>query len=346
MSAPDQSICFNPLKSTSKSEVKDLIMASSHWSEEFYKTMAQSELLNALTQIKEVSISKIIESLPDIDALQGLVANLNVLRKEDYGHKIDGVNYPGLLDFYRDKKVVFFSLNVQSFPESAVHLGRVILCGLMGISNYAQSEINEKDRHPTTLVIDEFGSFFTPTFINFLNKGRSANFRIIMATQSIGDLTNIGDSSLSQILDNTAVKIIMRMGDANSREYCAKIFGTVGRQKASYQIQEGLFYKSKTGMGNVRDALEFIVHPDDIKVLENGQGYVMTQSPYSASFVKFNGPDKSIPIIKYIQKHPAHRGTNSVIEKVKSSGEGITIGHIKNQNETSNVFPDNSRKSY
>ncbi|MBT3981044.1 MAG: type IV secretion system DNA-binding domain-containing protein [Bacteriovoracaceae bacterium] len=295
---PENSNRFNPFSGSGISEIKDLIISSTVWSEPYYKKMSEASLLKCLKEIKgEIDLDSIIRSLPDKKELTGLKCDLEIMKMSSFGPLISRSDSPTLKDFYNEKKVVYFSLDVQAFPEAAIQIGKIILSGLMGLSNHASTSLDQKDRKRVNIVVDEFGSFITDPFINFLNKARSSNIRFLLATQSISDLKSLDPVHLGRIIDNTPVKIIMLLSDPESIEYTAKIFGTKEAVKDTSQTQKGLFFsKRDTGMGSSRDVEEFIVHPGRIRALNQGEGFLITQAPYTISKVKFSGTkDNSTP---------------------------------------------------
>lgn len=289
LSNPEASHKFNPFKTQSITELKDLIISATDWSEPYYKKMAEVHLLKALVDMEKPTLSKIIAKIPAKKELAGLKADLEIMKLSEFGRLIDDENAMGIKDLYDSNQICYFSLDVQAYPETAVRLGRIILGSLMGLSNHIQTTLPPSWRKPTTIVIDEFGSFVSDTFIDFLNKARSSNMRIIMATQSLGDLKKHSPEMLSQVLDSTMVKMVMRMGDPDSIDYCSHIFGTQDAIKETRQINNQSILFKNTGKGTERETQEFIVHPNKIRELNRGEGFVITQDPYSISKVKFHG---------------------------------------------------------
>jgi type IV secretory pathway TraG/TraD family ATPase VirD4 len=170
----------------------------------------------------------------------------------------------------------------------------------MALSNKIQSQVEPKARKETTIIVDEFGSFITETFINFLNKARSSKFRLILATQSPGDVELDGTKTRKQIADSTTIKMFLRVSDPESAEYCSSVVGTHQVEKRTSRVDDRNFH-SDTYTGSIREVQEFIIHPDDIKKFGVGEGVIYTQSPFSISRVKFDFTNKfNIPIFSYL----------------------------------------------
>jgi len=136
------------------------------------------------------------------------------------------------------------------------------------------------DRHfvkrPTTLIIDEFASFATPDFGEFIEKARGAGISIIVAYQSRKSLDHIEENLALKINENTATKIVFQVQDSEDVEWFCGLVGTKTTEKETHQAEEGfLFGDTKTGMKSVRQVEEFIVHPNVLKRLQTGQALLV-----------------------------------------------------------------------
>ena len=284
---PKISHSFNPLLGITNNEIKDLLISCTEWSEPYYKKMAEMLLLDVLDGMEKPTLSKIEKRIPDEKEFMGLKADLKIMCRSDFGKLIDNEDAPSLEDLHESNKICFFSLNTQAYPEASKQLGRIILGSLMALSNKIQSTIPKNERKETTIIVDEFGSFITETFINFLNKARSSRFRLILATQSPGDVELEGQKTRKQIADSTTVKMFLRVSDPDSAEYCSSVIGTHSVTKRTSRVDDRNFI-SDTHTGSIRDVQEFIIHPDEIKKFTIGEGVLYTQAPFSISRVKFD----------------------------------------------------------
>ena len=66
----------------------------------------------------------------------------------------------------------------------------------------------------------------------------------------------------------------MRSNDPDTADYFSNSFGTNTTEKVTERQQTSLLGNSKTGEGSVREVEEFKVHPNEIKGLGVGQGFV------------------------------------------------------------------------
>lgn len=292
ISHPEMSHHMNPFGDCKVNEIKDMIISATDWSEPHYKKMAEVSIMKALLSREidtHVTISEILELLPKDRELTGLYADLELMKISEFGPIIDDAKAPSMFDMYSSNKVVFISLDVQAYPQASVQLGRIILSSIMALSNRVQTVLRTEDRVKTSIFIDEFGSFLTENFVNFINKARSSNFRAVLATQSVGDLEVYSPEMRKQLLDSITTKVVMRMSDPDSIEYCARLFGTQKGIEETRQFSEDNFWMNKedTGLGTSKEVEKFIVHPSDIRSLSVGDGYVLTQNPYAVFETRF-----------------------------------------------------------
>ncbi|MEM7621473.1 MAG: TraM recognition domain-containing protein, partial [Pseudomonadota bacterium] len=108
--------------------------------------------------------------------------------------------------------------------------------------------------------------------------GRSLGLHCILTIQSIADLAQKIDRNpnlfIRQILANCNVFWIHRMNAAEDAELLAKTLGTDASMLYTAQIDSF----GATGTGSVRPERTFKAHPDDIKHLPTGHGYVLNKN--------------------------------------------------------------------
>lgn len=294
LSSPDMSYKFNPLKGLSDFAAKDVLISMSDYTEPYYKKRCEIELVKAIQKYRginpgvELTIEGVNKCLPKSEDTKGLKADLELICSSSFGQLVNDSESPSLKDYYLEDKCFFFSLDVQMFPEASVQFGRMILAIMKTLSNDIQTNFSQVERKKCTVVVDEFGSFISPNFVDFLNKARSAQMRIVMATQSLGDIDRYGESMRKQIIDSTAVKVIMQLSDPDSREWAANLIGTKQSQRKTSRVSDRGWYESKTGDSSIRDVEEYIVHPNMIKQLQTGVGIISTSIPYSVNYIAFS----------------------------------------------------------
>jgi type IV secretory pathway TraG/TraD family ATPase VirD4 len=95
-------------------------------------------------------------------------------------------------------KVAYLFMNSLKLKDTASIMGKLMLQDLMKAVGNIYDDRNAI-KHPTTLIIDEFASFATPDFGEFIEKARGAGISIVIAYQS--------RKSLDHIEDNLAIKV-------------------------------------------------------------------------------------------------------------------------------------------
>ena len=70
-----------------------------------------------------------------------------------------------------------------------------------------------RSRIPFSVFVDEFDAFATESFAEFQNKGRSSNFMITIAHQTISDLDKVSPVFRGQIMGNANVRFVFRQDD-------------------------------------------------------------------------------------------------------------------------------------
>lgn len=105
---------------------------------------------------------------------------------------------------------------------------------------------------------------------------RSANIGLTLSTQSFSDLRGDGWDISTQVVQNTNTKLILRQNDAENAEFAAKLAGTQPVDSVTEQVEKKwLLGRIPTGLGSVRTAEEFVIHPNLIRTLPTGQAAVI-----------------------------------------------------------------------
>jgi len=335
---PGLSKTYNPLLRGNATELKDKLIGSMQWTEEFYRRMAEQAslvLLNAMVANKDKVRFKALHSyVTDLGVLKGLVdkttdwdlkselqkmakqfknnskflsgliADLYLMSHSEFSDLVD-VEIPDidLLDAYLNNKIVYFQLDLQGYGDTAKRLGRMILQDIRTVSSYIQSYVKDHKRKFFPVFVDDASSFLDVNFIDFLNKARSAKLAITLLHQSLGDLVIRGDMAFQQqVLENTNIKIILRQDDPESVEKFTKVGGTRPVVISTYQTEDRLLGKGFTGQGSIRAGQEFRVDPDLIRALKRGEAVVIWKSPsFHTDYVKldfFGHPGVSFVDIK------------------------------------------------
>lgn len=317
LARPDKSNTYNPLYRGNPTELKDKLINSMAWSEEFYRRMAERAaltLFNAIQSRKRKKIARFRDLhayLTDVTALSklndettdpvlkedigkmvdqfkdnqkflsGLMADLYLTSRSEFSELLDTLRPEiDLLRVYKKNQVCYFALDLQKYADTSRRLGRMVIQDIRAVSSHIQAKIPEYERHFFPVFIDDASSFLELNFIEFLSKCRASGFAVTILHQSLGDLVFRGMSNFQQqVMENTNVKIILRQDDPWSVEKFTKIGGTRKTMISTYQTEDKIIGKGFTGTGSVREGQTFRIEPDLIRALKRGEAALIWKSP-------------------------------------------------------------------
>ncbi len=319
---------YNPYAHGSDSEIVDKALAAESYSEPHYLRQAQRYLAHAIRTLRGVgeipSPARIVElmdpralevlarRLPDeaqsrlvyryLDGLDprqraglgGTRDRLAILAESDVGRWLeptgagDGAPVLDLLEAVRWRAVVYFRLDADRLPLISRMLAAAIIQDLLTVAAALQAE-----PIPTLVAVDEFSAIAADGVARLFARGRSAGFSLVLATQELADLAaapggqTAGRSPLlEQVLGNVAAVIAHRQGVPESAELIASIGGTRGAW-LSRQTVEG--HAATTG-GSRSRSREYLIHPDEIKVLPPGTAAVIVAGSGRADLARIFHP--------------------------------------------------------
>lgn len=132
-----------------------------------------------------------------------------------------GLNLP---DAIAEGAVIYFVGDTEN--EQVKILQKMLLVRIMQIIKSR----NRLDTHaPTCIVLDEFKHMLSPAALTGLGVVRDFDVHILLAHQSMGDLESCPGiepaEAYGAVVDNTALKIVYKIGDADYAEKLAKLSG-------------------------------------------------------------------------------------------------------------------------
>jgi len=226
-------------------------------------------------------LRRVIEELSNSkkDNYQGLVNQISKIMNSTAGEIVSGT--PGVdsefnfKDAIRERKIAYLFMNSLKLKETAAVMGKLMLMDLMKTVGSIYDDRNFV-KQPITLIIDEFASFATPDFGEFIEKARGAGIGVIVAYQSRQSLNSIEGDLALKLNENTATKVVFQVQDSEDAEWFCGLLGTQKVEKETHQAEEGfLFGDTKTGMKSVREVEEYVVHPNELKNLKMGQALLV-----------------------------------------------------------------------
>lgn len=326
LSHPESSYGYNPLQFGNATELKDKIIGAIDWSEPHYKRASEqalliilkalvwlrdqkqlmptlSDVVTALSSIQGLTIlSEMVESqdikqnistlIIDKEFLKntsGLKAELGLLTMSEFGSIFSKSNSLNVFDAILNKKVILVNLDGQTFSESAKKFGRMLIGDLRSASGAVVTNIPKEERPQFTVIVDEFSDIMSndemaKNFVGFLNRCRGSGIGVVIAHQSLGDFKE--ETTKKQVLDSTETIFSFVTKDPETAETLAAIAGTELQWKVTEQTSENILFKSKTGMGTQREVHEYLVHPNEFKMLNTGEAIYIAKKPSRFGTVK------------------------------------------------------------
>lgn len=248
--------------------------------------------------IEEARASKIEGQLYGIRTRYALIA------ESAAGEVLETSENTSALDLYGAIKagdIILFSLDAGADPAGARALGNLVLQELVFTCARLQREgWGENPRHFCPVFIDEFSALGGSILLNLYARARSAGAGIILATQDLdADLGAVGEEFAAAVMTNANVGIYHRQkGEAASKR--AEAIGTELGWTETVQIMDdwgpdGSIHAA-SGVGSLREADKFVIHPNEFKGLPQGVAYVIVEHPEKTiTKVAINRPTLETP---------------------------------------------------
>jgi len=293
-----ESNTYNPLIIGNATQKKDKIISSIRWSEVYYQRVSENILQLLFSAIsKRITFKDLYNILTNPTMIYEFSDGEREIACKEYinfceTHKREKTTLTsevGLIvfsDFYknldttepeinffdciRERKILYFGIDVQSYQETSKRIGRIITEEINTTSGIIQTQISERERRFVSVIIDEFQAFGTENFINCLSRGRSSRFMITIAHQSLADLDIIKKGFSKQVIDNTYTKIVLPIQDPETIQTIAEMIG----KKKDFEYTRHVVYEGKElprEEGTEKIVDEYIIEPDEIKRLRIGE---------------------------------------------------------------------------
>jgi hypothetical protein len=223
-----------------------------------------------------IEVAEKIDRPSDAKEIRGLISNLESLMFSSVGSLLSTDTEHGsysLQEAIVEGRITYCLMNSLLLKESSKAFGKLLLQDLMSFigRRFATIERTEDHHKPVTLIIDEFAAFAIPEFVDFLDRARSAGIGVIIAHQDRADLKSISPEFGARIEANTNTTIVSGVKDPKDAEHFAGMMGTKTSIKETWQESSGFFGDSATGVKSKREVEEYVVHPNRIKQLSQGE---------------------------------------------------------------------------
>jgi|GEM_PF-1054034 len=318
----DKTNDYNPFKNVNPTQLADMLVNMSIWTEEHYKIQAQYFWLTMAQVMKELKIRYSFQNIIKCATREALydltisntsnISDMNLINrvKEIYynpkayesvevSNNRFRVKYYGegqkifqshqgfdMEQAYQENAIVLVLLNKMKYSDFAESLGHLVLDDLKNMIGTRYDNEKEIERE-SLLILDELAVYIDENTLDIVNKARSAGFKAVLSTQSVTDIdminNNSGEGLRNSIINNCNNFIVLRQNDSESPEVLASVIGTEKAIEHTRKIEEELI----AGMGTKKVVNEFKIHPDDIKELKELEGIFYTKSD-PGNVVKFH----------------------------------------------------------
>ena len=209
-------------------------------------------LKRLITQGEYVSFPQVLEFLRDPEFINrigikaedvaGLVASLSKIADYPMINE-DGIDLKKVMD---EGSVVYFNLRSQINTDLAEAIGRMLTIDLKYHSAY-RSEHDPK----FFIFIDEFQTIASSYFVDIISKIRSANYCLVLANQSRGNLLNVSQAFHDAVMINSYTKIVFNQFE--DAKFWANATGTIRVDEAMMRMESGeMFNEDKTVLDGKR----------------------------------------------------------------------------------------------
>lgn len=231
------------------------------------------------------------KSMPGQNALNGGLTRLalvgkawtKVLRPRDLpdGRRA-GITLPQALDA---GAIVLWRTWVDVMPEAAEAMTALALSDIHAAASVAGTDDERSGRPPAppwTALVDEFAGVLEsagPLVLALLQRGRSHHGQILVVTQSVADVEAITGKTglLESLTDNFAGIIAHRQQAPDSRDWLARLFGTISLWSSTDQTTG--YGQIASGDGSRRRVRQFVVAADTFADLPKFWAVIGSFSP-------------------------------------------------------------------
>ena len=171
-------------------------------------------------------------------------------------------NWFNVSSVYDDNQILLVLIDEMSMPEYSQGLAKMVV---QDVRNFTASRLNGKHKRDrqVRLVLDEFSAYASKTMLALLSRARSAGVTVYLSTQSMGDLSALGEDFQQAVIENINRFVIFRQNSPKSAEMVADIIGTRQTVTQTERTTGGL----GTDEASNTLAREYLINPDEIKSL-------------------------------------------------------------------------------
>ena len=309
---PESSFSYNPLKNGTVEQVRSKLMCGLDFSHDYYRSQVSQYLGSLLSFLKEIGKTPSFEILNHSLSLKSFsqdyktklshkflteIESAETIKKEDLaglkaqlqaftGSEFEGILSPkkasqeiDLLELIKHNQIAYFQLNLNGYGFLGQKLGKMLVQDLKVISSQIQAGQVDLSFPFLGILIDEFGSFSSPDFSDFLKQVRSADMGVHLFCQGLADLNVVSRSFCDQVFGNTATKIVLRQDVSEDCEKWASTAGTMDSVSRTFQVNDPKLsgVEEKTGLGSLFETKKMKIEHDIFKNLKRGQAVLINK---------------------------------------------------------------------
>lgn len=304
---------YNPIKNMTPTEVADVLVSVSPFSEEHYEAAFQSWII-AICEVlklsnKQISLSNIY-NLYQFDKYQRLIEKLfneNKIDREQYLELLEaedvantakdsrsrlikfvkgdastlfldkGLSTKSIKEIRDEKAVVLFDLDGLSYKAFSRELGTLITADLRNVIP-KDPDISEHK----LIVFDELSVFFSDILPDIYSQASGFKYITAVGTQSFSDLDAVDPTLTERMIENSRQFCFMLQNSASDSQRCADIIGTRLAAEVTNKL-DGTVYDPS---GSVKVVHEYRVHPNDIRSLKSRESFVYSKDYAKQDLIK------------------------------------------------------------
>lgn len=273
-SIPDIDVSGKPVKSRLALYLSSL---NPNWEKWFTKEMSAEERAEAVKQFGYA----VQQWSTAFDLVSGV-----------YG-KIFCTNSPDvdIRDIVINNKILYVLLPaLKQSPQTLKALGRlclsvyrIVFSELIGDTVIGKTKeiywkvASQKPDPPFLLILDEYGSYAVDGFDTILAQARSTGVSVVISVQEVASLYKVNDVEAKRLLNNTRVKICLRVDDPDTSKYYVERAGEDWSFIPSVKREIGEFLEGAWGNYEGNFSYQKLSRIDELDLygLNPGQGYIL-----------------------------------------------------------------------
>lgn len=209
---------------------------------------------------------------------EALQTNINMLLDSELGHLFDTTDSENeeldLLEDTKNGEIIFITLNGLVYSDYIKTVAQFIISDInyLASTKYIYSEF-----FPLLFVCDEPSVYVNYTFLDSVDKGRGAGLHTIFSPQMLANLDRVDPLLRKQLIGNCNTYFIGQGNDEEEYDIWTGKIGTYADIETTQMTQQEHGYSDveKTDWigerGTVREVHSFVIHPDDLRDIRQGE---------------------------------------------------------------------------